>query len=112
MIYDNVPNREKLLDSFKPGVKLYKSTFLKIFGYEISTPGFANEALSRLESLGCSKAKEYYTEIVSEWKDEHEKMLQESAEWYRKQDLYKKGSEEKRKQPLTKEQVSRQILKW
>lgn len=111
MIYDNLPNREKLLDSFKPGVKLYKSTFLKIFGYEISTPGFANEALSRLESLGCSKAKEYYTEIVSEWKDEHEKMLQEAAAWYRKQDFNKEGVRTSRRQQEV-EQANQSSRKW
>lgn len=111
-MHDELPTREKLLADIQPGMKLTKNLFLQIYGYNISTPGFADEAIAKLKDLGCSEAGEYYEQITSEWKEEHEKMLQEVAVWCKKQDSYKKGSEEKRKRSLTKEQVSWQILKW
>ena len=39
------PDKEEFLHSFSTGMKLYKSTFLKIYGYELSYPGFADKAL-------------------------------------------------------------------
>lgn len=112
MISDEFPTREKLLASIRPGMRLVKNLFLQIYGYDISAPGFADEAITKLKDLGYSKAGEYYEQIISEWKEGHEKMLLEVAAWYRKQISNKKGCEERRKQSLTKEQVSRQILKW
>ena len=76
--------------------------FLQIYGYNISTPGFADEAIAKLKDLGCGKAGEYYEQIISEWKEGHEKALQEAEAWYRKQDSYKKEGEERRK---TQEEV-------
>ena len=61
------PDKEEFLHSFNTGMKLYKSTFLKIYGYELSYPGFAEQALSWLEVLGCSKARAYYSDIVAEY---------------------------------------------
>ncbi|MEZ3469965.1 MAG: hypothetical protein K1W40_16670 [Schaedlerella sp.] len=104
-MHDELPTREKLLADIQPGIKLTKNLFLQIYGYNISTPGFADEAIAKLKDLGCSKAGEYYEQITSEWKEGNEKMLQEVAVWYKKQDSYKKEGEERRKQ----EQNSR---KW
>lgn len=89
-------SREKLYESIKPDMRLFASLFIKIFGYEQTTPGFAKIALSRMEILGCSNAKNYYTCIVAEWQQEHEKMLQNVAKWYRKQGFEKKGVGENR----------------
>lgn len=79
-----MPDKGKFFDSLVSGMKLYKSTFLKIYGYDISTPGFANEALAKLKGLGCSKAEEYYKGIVSEREEERERMMKEAAAWYRR----------------------------
>lgn len=46
------PDKKEFLHSFSTGMKLYKSTFLKIYGYELSYPGFADKALDWLEVLG------------------------------------------------------------
>ena len=78
-------SKRGLLDSFKPGMKLSESTFMKIYGYELTWPGFAEEALTRLEILGCGRAREYYTCIVAEYEHEHEKEMINVAEWYRKE---------------------------
>lgn len=77
------PNKEEFLHSFNTGMKLYKSTFLKIYGYELSYPGFAEQALSWLEMLGCSKARAYYSDIVAEYEHERDKGLKEVASWHR-----------------------------
>lgn len=81
---DRVGKRD-LLDSFKVGMKLYRSTFLKIYGYELTWSGFAEDALARLEILGCSRAREYYVTIVAAYRYEHEKEMISIAEWYRKE---------------------------
>ena len=77
------PNKEKFLHSFSTDMKLYKSTFLKIYGYELSYPGFAEKALSWLEILGCSKARAYYSGVVMEFEHERDKGLKEVASWDR-----------------------------
>ena len=79
------PDKDDLLHSFSTGMKLYKSTFLKIYGYELSYPGFAEKALSWLEMLGCSKARIYYSGVVAEYEHQHEKELKSAAAWYKEQ---------------------------
>ena len=94
---DQQTGREPLMRSLRPDVKLYKSTFKKILGYDITTPGFAEDALTRLEILGCSRAREYYEivkverareyyEIVKvEWQQEHDAQMKSVAHWYKGQ---------------------------
>ena len=77
------PDKEEFLHSFNTGMKLYKSTFLKIYGYELSYPGFADKALDWLEMLGCSKARAYYSDIVAEYEYERDKGLKEVASWHK-----------------------------
>lgn len=79
------PDKDELLHSFSASMKLYKSTFLKIYGYELTYPGYAEKALSWLEMLGCSKARAYYSGVVAEYEYQHEKELKEVAHWYRGQ---------------------------
>lgn len=86
-----LPTRKKLLHSFRIGMKFTKSFFLKILGYDITTPGFAEDSIAKLEILGSTKARGHYRGIVIEWQYYNEKMLQEAAAWYRKQDLHKEG---------------------
>lgn len=76
-------NKEEFLHSFSTGMKLYKSTFLKIYGYELSYPGYADKALGWLEMLGCSKARAYYSDIVAEYEHERDKGMREVASWHK-----------------------------
>lgn len=103
------PSRRELLDSMEIGMKLFKSTFLKIFSYNMTTPGFAEEALSKLEAAGCSQARNYYTSITTEWQREHDEMMNSVAGWYRQQAYKGKKVNEPRKQQeperLTKERL-------
>lgn len=82
---DQQTDREQLTRSLRPDVKLYKSTFKKILCYDITTPGFAEDALTRLEILGCSRAREYYEAVRSDWRKEHDAQMNGVARWYRKQ---------------------------
>lgn len=47
--------REELLQSIHPQMKIDKVFFLKIYGFEISYPGFREAAIGKLEKCGCSK---------------------------------------------------------
>ena len=60
-------SREELLQSIKPEMILDKAFFMKVYGYEISFPGFAEIAIKALEDAGCSRAREYYTRLVSDY---------------------------------------------
>ena len=82
---DQQAGREPLMRSLRPDVKLYKSTFKKILGYDITTPGFAEDALTRLEILGCSRAREYYETVKAEWQQEHDTQMKSVAHWYKGQ---------------------------
>lgn len=76
-------SRQELLSSINPGMKLDHNFFLRIYGYELTWPGFAENALTRMEILGCSKARNYYTCIVNEYNHRHEKEMKNVAAWYR-----------------------------
>lgn len=82
---DQPTGRKPFLHSFSCDMKLYKSTFKKILGFELTTPGFAEDALTRLEILGCSRAREYYETVRSEWQQEHDAQMKRAAEWSRDQ---------------------------
>ena len=98
------PDKDELLHSFSTGMKLYKSTFLKIYGYELTYPGYAEKALSWLEMLGCSKARVYYSGVVAEYEHQHEKEMKSVAAWYRK--FY-----EDRRERLKQKEVRRKAWK-
>lgn len=98
----NMASREELLQSIRPGMKLDKAFFMKVYGYEISFPGFSDEAIKALSDAGCSRAREYYNKAVSEYEKKHDEEMKEVAAWYRKEcekQWQKKqmGGEEKRK---------------
>jgi len=78
-------SREKLLQSIQPGMKLDKAFFMKVYGYEISFPGFSDEAIKALSDAGCSRAREYYDRAVSEYEKKHDEEMKEVAAWYRKE---------------------------
>lgn len=78
-------SREELLDSIEPSMRLDKAFFMKVYGYELTWPGFVEDALTRLEILGCSRAREYYNRFVSEYEKEHDQQMKNVAKWYREQ---------------------------
>ena len=102
------PNKEEFIHSFSTGMKLYKSTFLKIYGYELSYPGFAEKALAWLEMLGCSKARAYYSGVVVEYEHQHEKELKSAAHWYK--DQCKNDKKEVKRDWRQKEAEQRDLL--
>lgn len=78
-------SRQELLQSIQPGMKLYKSFFLKIYGYELTWPGFAEVALSKLQDVGCTKARDYYRQIIGSYERNQENIMRDVTEWYRQQ---------------------------
>ena len=78
------------LEAAKQSGKLDKNTFKKILGLDMTWPGFAEDALKRLEELGCSREREYYEAVRSGWQQEHEQQMRNVAEWYIKQNFDRK----------------------
>ena len=44
--------RQQLLESIRPGMRLDKAFFMHIYAHEITWPGSADEAVSKLEEAG------------------------------------------------------------
>lgn len=108
--------KEKLLDSISPDMKLYKSTFTKIYGYELTWLGFAEVALTKLENIGCVKAREHYKRSVDEYEEIHEVEMKNTAAWYRKQceqefEQRKRRGDELRKKEQEAEQMNKGFMK-
>ena len=89
-------SREELLSSISPQMRLDKAFFMRVYGYEITWPGFAEVALRRLEELGCSKAREYYSGLVANYEAQSEADMKEAARWYVGQFQKEKESDELR----------------
>ena len=55
-------NRDSFLAQFRDPERLTltRRTFIKMYGYELSYPGTAAEAIALLKEAGCSRAEEYY----------------------------------------------------
>lgn len=79
------PDRLQLLKSIQPGMKPDRLFFLKVYGYEISFPGFADKAVKALEDSGYSKAREDYEKTVSEYQRRQDKELKAVAMKLRRQ---------------------------
>lgn len=79
-----MPGREELLQSIHPEMKLDRAFFLKIYGYEISFPGFQETAIKSLEVAGCSRAQEYYDLVVGEYEKKSQEQIRKTGEWYLK----------------------------
>lgn len=93
-------SREELLKSINPEMRLTRAFFLKVYGYEISFPGFAEIAIKVLEDAGCSRARSYYDQIVQEYETKHNEELKTVAVEYVKQldrQREKNWSDKKRK---------------
>ena len=78
-------SREELLQSIRPDMKLDRNFFLKVYGYEISFPGYKDIAIKALNEVGCSRAEEHYNRIVSEYEQKQDESIKPVAERYLKQ---------------------------
>lgn len=90
------PSKEELLASIQPGMKLTKYILKQIYGYEISYPGFAEQAIAALEKAGCGKARQYYEDWVSAYESKRDAELKEVSKWYMEE--CEKRWEKKRKE--------------
>ena len=66
-------SRRELLNSISCDMRPDKSFFMKIYGYELTWAGFAEDALTRLEFLGCEALREM------EWEEERRRIMEENA---------------------------------
>lgn len=112
--------REQLLQSISPDMKLTKGFFRKIYGYELSFPGFREQAISALEAAGCTMARAYYDDIIGEYQRVTEENLKPVAATYLKEcnqkwEQKRKRGEERRKerkiQLLTRKKELLKLLK-
>ena len=100
-------SREELLQSIRPNMKLDRNFFLKVYGYEISFPGFKDIAIKALNEVGCSRAEEHYNRIVSEYEQKQNESIKNATGWYLKkcQDDYERlVKENERKGDETRKQ--------
>lgn len=107
------PNRESLLALIQPDMHLTKEFLKRIYAFDMDYPGVSEEAIAALESVGCVRAREYYTAWVQEYESKRDTELKEVAHWYRLEcekqwEKKVKEGEEKRKQKERK-QISK---KW
>lgn len=108
-----MPSREELLNGIHPGMRLDKAFFLRIYGYEISYPGFKETAINALIEAGCSKAGTYYDQIIGEYQRKRDAELKAVAGWHvdeihKKQE--RKEGDEQRKNSL-QNQIMRDLEK-
>mgnify|MGYP001697235096 CR=1 FL=1 len=95
------PTKDKLLNAIKPDMRLFRSLFVKIYGYELSYPGFAKTAIEKLEMAGCSKAEEYYNSVVNEHDKKQKEVITSAAEYLRRHEDERRSnwkSKEKRQE--------------
>ncbi|MCD7937793.1 MAG: hypothetical protein LUG98_13120 [Tannerellaceae bacterium] len=70
------PSREKLMQKLEPGTSFpIRETFLNVYGYEISTPGYAEQVISHLEKLGCSNARRVYETVIHEYQSSRDQAI-------------------------------------
>ena len=84
-VLDSPASKEQLLENIGPGMNLTKGYFRKIYGYEISYPGFKETAIRTLEEAGCTKARAYYDEIIGEYQKQQDEAIRPVAEEYAKE---------------------------
>lgn len=97
-----LPSKEELLSSIRPDMKLSKNLFKRTYGYSITDSSFSDKVIAALEVAGCSNARQYYEEWLSEYEMTHDAELKCTAMWLRKEYAkewmkWQKGGEEKRK---------------
>lgn len=94
-------SRDSFLAQFRDTERrtLTRRTFIKMYGYELSYPGTAAEAIALLKEAGCSRAEEYYNATVAEQEQKQNEMYKSVAVWLkaRKDEGVNKWKKEKQK---------------
>lgn len=108
-------SRETLIQSISPEMSLTKGFFRKIYGYELTSPGFREKAIGVLEAAGCSRAGAYYENVVDEYQKARDQKLKAVAAEYarecdRKWQQEEKEGEEQRKQRKIELLTRRKVL--
>ena len=110
-------SREQLLQCISPDMKLTKGFFRKIYGYELSSPGFQEQAISALEAAGCTMARVYYNDVIGEYQKGREESLKTVAAAYLKEcdqkweQKQKRGEEQRRERKIQLLTRKKQLLK-
>lgn len=116
-VTDVPASREQLLQSISPDMKLTKGFFRKIYGYELSFPGFREQAISALEAAGCTMARAYYDDIIGEYQRTTEESLKPVAASYLKEcdqkweQRQKRGEEQRKERRIQLLTRKKQLLK-
>ncbi|GLB27248.1 hypothetical protein LXJ15735_34890 [Lacrimispora xylanolytica] len=103
-------SRERLLQSISPDMKLTKGFFRKIYGYELSFPGFWEQAINTLEAAGCTMARVYYDDIIGGYLKGTEEILKPVAVSYLKECDQKWEQRQKRGEDKRKQQKIQDLL--
>ena len=106
-------SREELLQSIKPDLKLTWDFFKKIYGYEISFPGFAEVALKALEDAGSTHSRQHYEKFVNDYEQKkQEELYPVAVEYVKKLEAQweKKERERIRGEKLSEKKQSLQNL--
>lgn len=77
------PSREALLAFIRPDMEtIPKEFFRRVYAFELSYPGFSEQAIAALEDAGCGRARQYYNDWVAEYKTMRDAESKEFARWY------------------------------
>ncbi|KJJ71702.1 hypothetical protein [Clostridium sp. FS41] len=103
-------SKEQLLQSISPIMNLTKSFFKRVYGYELTWPGFADQALIVLKGAGCSRAREYYDSIVQKYESQYVAGMKSTLKWYcekceKEWRDREKGSEEQRLRKMSNQEL-------
>lgn len=94
-------SKDMLLKSIDPEMRLTESFFKRIYAYELTYPGFAEEAVKRLEDAGSTKSRGYYEQFSRKYRQQEEETLKNVGKWYVQQ-LKKQQEDAERKE----------VIKW
>lgn len=104
-------SRERLLQGVSPDMKLTKGFFRKIYGYDLSFPGFREQAIGALETAGCTMARAYYNDVVGEYQKAREESLKPVVAAYMKECDQKWEQKEKEGEEQRKRQKNSFLMK-
>lgn len=75
-------NKQMLLNSIIPDMKLTKKVFMQIYGYSLYDTKYKEIALRKLESVGVGKARAYYKQFTTEYESQVQEAMKNAAAWY------------------------------
>lgn len=113
------PNKQQLLDSINPNMKLTESFFKRIYAYEVTWPGFAEMALKKLEEAGSTRARGYYEQFSRKYEEEYNNAMKAGGEYLLKQREQERQQKERKKvrkwkmtESFQKESDEQLLMRW